>query len=180
MKATSRKALLAVVLGLAAVGVSVLVAFGVLELFEPIFCYEWKQERMVRRVMASNPEQVLSAARELLRSRPGFTGHLKPSALHVPRALRKLSPTEIWFFTNAVSVDFSDVLNPFGITAYAVEAKPPPPPQYGVEPRQWIEGLWVYDDGQLERFGQQVGAANRSQPVRPETNQQSVGAGSAR
>jgi hypothetical protein len=151
------KVVIAVILGVAAIGASIL-TFGVLELIEPPFYYDWKQERMVRRVMTANPEELLSAARELLRSQPGLTGHVNPSALRVPRALRKLRPTEIWFFTNAVSVDFSDVANPFGITAYAIGAKPPPPSDYGIPPRQWIEGLWVHDDGQLERYGQ-VGAA---------------------
>ena len=175
----SSKALVAVILGVAVVGASVL-TFGVLELFEPTFYYFWKQERMVRRVMAANPAELLSASRELLRSRPGLTGHVSPSALDLPRQLRKLGPTEIWFFTNAVSVDFSDVFNPFGITAYEVGAEPPPPTQYGVPPRQWIEGLYVYDDGQLERYGQQLGAANGSQPIRSETNRTPSAAGSRR
>lgn len=173
------KAVIAVILGVAAVG-AVILTFGFLELMEPTFYYDWKQERMVRRVMSADPEQLLSAARELLRSRPGFTGHVNPDAVDVPRVLRKLRPTEIWFFTNAVSVEFSDVANPFAITAYATGAKPPGPTQYGVPPRQWIEGLWVSDDGQLERYGQQVGTASRSQPARAETNQASAAAGSAR
>jgi hypothetical protein len=175
----SNKPLVAGSLGLATVVASIL-TFGFLEVLEPTFYYEWKQERMVRRVMTANPEQLLSAARELLRSRPGLTGPVKPSALDLPRALRKLSPTRVWFLTNAVYVDFSDVFNPFGITAYAIGAKPPPPGQYGVPPRQWIEGLYVYSDGQLERYGQQVGAANRSQSVRPDTNRTPAAAGPGR
>ena len=156
--AMNRKAVIAVFVGFAGIGVSIL-AFGALELFEPSFYYDWKQERMVMRVMTANPEELLSASRALLRSQPGLTGHVDPSQLELPRALRKLRPTKMWFFTNAVSVDFSDVFNPFGITAYAIGAKPPPPSVYGLPPRQWIEGLWVHDDGQLERYGQQVGAA---------------------
>lgn len=176
---SSKAVMVVYVMGVAAVGVLIL-AFSVLELIEPPFYYFWKQERMVRRVMSANPDQLLSAARELLRSRPGFTGRVEPSAVDVPRGLRKLHPTGICFSTNSISVDFGDVFNPFGITAYAIGAEPPPPPHYGVPPRQWIEGLYVFDDGQLQTYGHQVGAANRSQPVRSETNQQSAGAGPAR
>jgi hypothetical protein len=173
----SRKSVIAFLVGTGAVVASIL-TFGILELIEPSFYYDWKQERMVRRVMTQNPEQLLSAARELLHRRPGFTGHVNPSALDLPVALRRLRPTEIWFATNAVSVDFSDVANPFGITAYEIGAKPPPPSQYGA--RQWIEGLWVHDDGQLETYGQPVGPANGSHTIRPETNRTSSAAGSRR
>jgi hypothetical protein len=87
----NRKALLVFGLGLAAAAAAVVVTFDVLELFEPIFYYDWKQQRMVRRVMAANPEQVSNAARELLSSRRGFTGHINPSALDLPTAIRAIA-----------------------------------------------------------------------------------------
>jgi len=161
-----RNILIAVILTFAAMVAAILASVFVLELFEPSFYYAWKQERMVRRVLAANPDHVRSAARQLLQSRPGFVGDINPSASGVPSAIRRLRPTRISFETHSVSVDFSDVFNPFGITVYAAGVSPPDAPTYGRGPAKWIEGLWVYDDGQLEKYGRQVGPANVSQPIR--------------
>jgi hypothetical protein len=172
--------LIAVILAAAAVMVVVLASALPLEFFEPIFYYRWKQERMVKRVMGANPEQLLSATRQLLQSQPGFVGDMSPSAAGVPGAIRRLRPTKISIGTNAVRVEFSDVFNPFGIIVYAAGVNPPPAPQYGRGPREWIDGLWVYDDGQLETYRQPVGPVNGSQPVRPETNRTASATGSRR
>jgi len=175
-----RNILIAMILTFAAMVAAILAAVFVLEFFEPSFYYAWKQECMVRRVVAANPEHLLTAARQLLQSRPGFAGDINPSASGVPSAIRKLRPTRISFATHSVSIDFSDVFNPFGITVYAAGVSPPAAPPYGRGPRQWIEGLWVYDDGQLETYGQQVGPANGSQPNRSQTNGTSSAAASSR
>lgn len=122
----------------------------------------------------------MSAGRALIASRAGFVGEISPSSRDVPRAIRSLKPTRVSLSTNSLGVDFSDVFNPFGIIIYAAGANPPPPPKSGIGPRKWIDGLWLYHDGQLEGIGQPDGAANRSQPIRPETNQSLLAAGSDR
>jgi|GEM_PF-1748015 hypothetical protein len=142
--------------------------------------YFWQQKRMMKRVLAADPAQLLSAGRALLESRPGFIGEVSPSSPDVPSAIRRLKPTLISVSTNSLGVDFSDAFNPFGIIVYAAGANPPVEPKYGRGPHRWIDGLWVYDDGQLETYGQQVGAANGSQPIRSETNRTSSAAGSRR
>jgi len=55
--------------------------------------------------------------------------------------------------TNSLGVDFSDVFNPFGIIVYAAGLNPRAEPKSGIGPRKWIDGLWLYDDGQLETYG---------------------------
>jgi hypothetical protein len=161
---------------LAAVG-AVIAAVSVLD--SSAF-YEWQQERMVKRVLAADPQELLDAGRAFIASRQGFTGKISPSSPDVPKAIRRLEPTLISVSTNSLGVDFSDVSNPFGIIIYAAGANPPAKPKSGIGPRKWIDGLWLYDDGQLENFGQQVGAANGSQPIRSGTNSTSSAAGSRR
>jgi hypothetical protein len=68
-----------------------------------------------------------------------------------------LKLTLISLSTNAVSVDFSDASNPFGIIVYTVGASLPPAPKTGRGPRKWIDGLWLYDDGQLETYAPTAG-----------------------
>ena len=55
--------------------------------------------------------------------------------------------------TNSLGVDFSDVFNPFVIIVYAAGLNPRAEPKSGIGPRKWIDGLWLYDDGQLETYG---------------------------
>src|SRR5687768_15715718 len=57
--------------------------------------YQWRQERMVKRVLAANPAELLGAGRTLLASRPGFVGKISPSSPDVPSAIRRLKPTLI-------------------------------------------------------------------------------------
>jgi hypothetical protein len=116
--------------------------------------YAWRQERMVKRVMAADPRELLSAGRELIASRQGRAGKISPLSSDVPKAIRRLKPTLISVSTNSLAVDFSDVSNPFGIIIHAVGLDPPAKPKSGFGPREWIKGLWLYDDGQLENFGQ--------------------------
>ena len=142
--------------------------------------YAWRQKRMVERVLAADPSELLSAGRALIASRPGFVGEISPSSPDVPRAIRRLKPTLISVSTNSLGVDFSDVSNPFGIIVYAAGVGPPAEPKFGRGPRRWIDGIWVYDDGQLETYRQQLGAANGSQPIRSETNSTSSAGGSRR
>ena len=142
--------------------------------------YAWRQERMVKRVLAADPAELMAAGRTLIASRPGFVGQISASSPDVPSAIRRLKPTLISLSTNSLGVDFSDVFNPFGIIVYAAGVNPPAVPKFGRGPRRWIDGLWVYDDGQLETYCQQVGPANGSQPIRSETNRTSSAAGSRR
>jgi hypothetical protein len=142
--------------------------------------YAWQQQRMVKRVLAADPAELLRAGRTLIASRPGFVGEINPSSPDVPRAIRRLKPAVISFSTNSLGVDFSDVFNPFGIIIYAAGVNPPAEPKSGRGPRRWIDGLWVYDDGQLETYGQQFGPANGSRPIRSETNSTPPAAGSRR
>jgi hypothetical protein len=157
---------IALLLALGPVAGVIFAAFLVLELLEPSFYYRWKQKRMVSRVMAANPEHLRRAARELLQSRPDFVGEISPSAPGLPSELRKLKPRRISVTTNSVSVDFGDVFNPFGIIVYAADSSPPAAPLFGRGPRQWIDGLFLYDDGQLETSGQQNGANVLQHPLR--------------
>lgn len=131
--------------------------------FGPI--YRWQQKRMVERVLAANPEVLRTAGRALLASRVGFVGEISPLSPDVPMPIRKLKPTRIELSTNSLGVDFSDVFNPFGIIVYATGQNPPAKPKFGRGPTCWIDGLWVYDDGQLETYGQQVGPVNGSFPI---------------
>lgn len=139
--------------------------------------YRWQQRRMVERVLAADPEALLTAGRMLLASRAGYAGQISPSSPDVPMPIRRLKPTLIRISTNALGVDFSDAFNPFGIIVYATGQRPPAEPRFGRGPTRWIDGLWVYDDGQLETYGQQVGPANRSQPIRSETARPSSAGG---
>jgi hypothetical protein len=109
--------------------------------------------------LAADPAELLTAGRALLASRPGFVGKVSPSSSEIPKAIRRLKPRRISMSTNSVGVDFSDVSNPFGIIVYAVGVNPPSEPKSGRGPRKWIDGLWLYDDGQLENYGQQIGVA---------------------
>ena len=129
----------AVVLTIAAIAVLALVV--VLEITDSSAFYAWQQNRMVRRVLA--------AGRQLLDSRAGFVGEISPSAHEIPPAIRRLKPTRVSISTNSVWVDFSDAFNPFGIAVYATGVD-------GRGPHKWIDGLWLYDDGQLEGIGQTV------------------------
>lgn len=168
----------AVVMMLAAFAVLVLIVL--LEITDSSTFYAWQQARMVKRVLAAEPEELVSAGRALLASRAGFVGKISPASRDIPRDIRRLKPTRVFVSTNSLGVDFSDVFNPFGIIVYAAGANPPPPPKSGIGPRKWIDGLWLYHDGQLEGIGQPDGAANRSQPIRAETKRTSEAAGSDR
>jgi len=110
----------------------------------PLPVYQWQQKRMVNRVLSANPEELLQAGRLMLQQHPGFVGYLDPSSSEIPAAIRKLGPTRISFRTNHVAVDFSDVFNPFGIFVYS-----PGENGEGQGRHEWINGLWLYDDGQL-------------------------------
>jgi len=127
--------------------------------------YSWQQERMVKRVLAADPAELLNSGRALIASRAGFVGEIHPASPDVPRAIRKLKPARLSISTNVLAVDFSDVSNPFGMIVYAAGVNPPAEPKSGLGPRQWIDGLWIYDDGHLEKFSLKVGAANGSQPA---------------
>lgn len=172
MTLTARKA----VVLLAIVGVFVVT----LAVLDSSAYYDWQQKRMVKRVLAAEPEALLSAGRAFLANRSGFIGEIDPSSLDVPAAIRKLKPTLISMNTNSLGVDFSDVSNPFGIIVYAAGVNPPVKPKSGIGPRKWIDGLWLHDDGQLEGIGRPDGAANGSQPIPSVTNQTSSTAGSRR
>ena len=58
--------------------------------------YAWRQERMVKRVLAADPAELLSAGRTLIASRPGLVGKITPSPPDVPSAIRRLKPTEAY------------------------------------------------------------------------------------
>ena len=105
--------------------------------------YAWQQQRMVKCVLTANPDELLSAGRDLLGRRPGFVGQISASSPDVPRTIRLLKPTYISISTNSVGVDFSDAANPFGILVYAAGAHPPDPDKYGPGPLQWssVTGL---------------------------------------
>ncbi len=123
--------------------------------------YEWQQKRMVKRVLVADPAELLSVGRALLASRPGFVGEIRSSSPDVPIAIRRLKPSHISMSTNSLGVDFSDLFNPFGIIVYAVGVNAPAEPKSGIGPRKWIDGLSIYDDGQLENFGQQNRCSER-------------------
>lgn len=112
--------------------------------------YKWQQKRIVARVLAADPAELLRGGRALLASRTGYVGTIKPSSTDVPLSIRRLKPTMISVSKGSVSVDFSDVANPFGIIVYADGVNPPPQRNSRIGPRMWIDGLWIYDDGQLE------------------------------
>jgi hypothetical protein len=159
--------------GLIVAAVAVLALVALLEITDSSAFYGWQQKRMVKCVLAADPEQLLSAGRQLLHSRAGFVGEISPSAPEIATAIRRLKPTRVSILTNSVWVDFSDVSNPFGIAVYAAGAE-------GKGPHKWIDGLWLYDDGQLEGIGQPHGSANRSQRVSPGTNRTPPAAASGR
>ncbi len=138
---------------------------GLLETLDSPAFYAWQQERMVKRVLAANPQELLAAGRTMIANRPGFTGQINPASRNIPKAIRQLKPTCISVSTISLGIDFSDVPNPFGIIIYAAGAPPPAMPKTGIGPRQWIEGLWLYDDGQLDQFGQSALTGNRGTPV---------------
>jgi hypothetical protein len=114
--------------------------------------YHWQQKQMVKRILAADPEQLLSAGRTLLARRPGFDGEISPSSPEIPIAICRLKPTKVSMSANALGVDFSDASNPFGIIVYAAGVHPPVKVNTGIGPREWIDGLWLYDDGQLEKY----------------------------
>lgn len=140
--------------------------------------YAWQQERMVKRVLAVDPHELLSSGRALIASRQGVSGRVSPSSSSVPQTIRRLKPTLVSTGTNWLSVDFSDASNPFGIIIYADGVSPPPKPKSGIGPRQWIDGLWLYDDGQLETYGLEIRAAAGSDLS--VSNQTNAGAGIGR
>ena len=158
---------------LAIVAVATIAAILVLEYRQSPSFYFRQQERMVDRVLASDPDRLLSAGRQLLQSRAGYVGEISVSSSDVPEIIRKLKPSQITFGTNSLWVDFSDVSNPFGIVVFPVGAD-------GPAPHKWIDGLWLFDDGHLHKYGQPGGPANGSQPIRSETNRTSSAAGSRR
>lgn len=162
-----------IILSVLLLGAVVLAGVSFLEFLGVPPFYAWQQKRMVKRVLAADPEQLLIAGRQLLHSRAGFSGEISTSAPEIPPAIRRLKPTRVSISTNSVWIDFSDVFNPFGIAVYAAGTD-------GSGPHKWIDGLWVYDDGQLEGIGQPDSPANGSQPIRSETNRTSSAAGSRR
>lgn len=119
--------------------------------------YVWQQKRMVRRVLAANPIELRDAGRTFLVSRQEVVGSISLSSSDVPKTIRRLKPTFISVSTNSLGVDFSDAANPFGLMIYAVGVNPPPKTKSGIGFRKWIDGVWLYDDGQLENFGQITG-----------------------
>ena len=108
---------------------------------------------MVRRVLAADPGELLSAGRTLIADRQGFVGEISTSSPDVPRVISRLKPTRISMSANRLGVDFGDVANPFGIIVYAIGVNPPAVDKSRRGPRKWIDGLWLYDDGQLENYG---------------------------
>ena len=111
--------------------------------------YDRQQAQMVKRVMESDPQALLVAGRELLAKRNGRIGDADLTDIDLPPAIRGLRPTEISFRTNSVSIEFSDVFNPFGITVFD-NANDAPDPYY--RGHKWVDGLWLYHDGQLEGY----------------------------
>jgi hypothetical protein len=122
--------------------------------------YFWQQERMVRRVLRANPIELRDAATALLTKRENSLGKIDPSAAEVPNAIRILKPTSIMVSSNQIGIDFGDAFNPFGIIVYRPGYTPPPHEKWGRPPLRWVDGLWLYDDGQLEQYGQPLRAAN--------------------
>jgi hypothetical protein len=159
--------------GLVLVTVAVVAAILLVEYLQSPSFYFKQQQRMVGRVLASDPNLLLNAGRQLLQSRTGYVGEISASSSDIPEIIRRLKPTRITLTTNSLWVDFSDVFNPFGIDVFPVGAD-------GAAPHKWIDGLWLFDDGHLRTNGQQDGATNRSQPIRIQTNRTSSAAGSRR
>ena len=122
--------------------ITVIVALMLRNYFDSPEYYFKQQRRMVDRVLAANPNELLMAGRQMLERHPNFVGELSPNSQEIPDAIRQLNPTRITFHTNRVSVDFSDAFNPFGIVVLRAGTN-------GVGMHKWIDGLWVYDDGQL-------------------------------
>ena len=153
MKRVSR---ITVALGL---GVGLLIVASMVFL-SPTY-YFWRQERMVRRILRTDPVELRAAARALLRARTNAEANIEPSGRDVPAAIRSLHPTLITVSSSSIAIEFGDAANPFGVIAYLPDATPPPSGRFGKPPVQWIDGLFVYDDGQLEHYGQPSGPTNR-------------------
>jgi hypothetical protein len=150
--------------------VALLIIVGALvaavSLMESSSYYEWQQKRMVQRVLAADPDELLKAGRQLLATRPGYVGKITRSSQDIPSPIRRLKPRQLFLGRDSVYMEFSDIANPFGLIAFTPGADVSKVLGHGSH--QWIEGLWLFDDGQLERYGQPNGAANESQPFRPE------------
>ncbi len=132
-------------------------------LWESPFVYHKRQGLMVWRVLSSNPEDLLDAGRQLLKEHHGSVGEVSPSSSTVPKVLRNLSPSRIRVSTNSIAIDFSDLFNPFGIVVF-------PFGEVGRGPHKWIDGLWLYDDGQLEPLRKNGSMTNGGRVLRLETN----------
>jgi len=126
----------------AIIAIATVVALLLLNHSESPEYYFKQQQRMVERVLAANPNELLLAGREMLERRPNYVGEINPAAHEIPVAIRKLKPTRIFFQTNSVSVDFSDAFNPFGIVVVRTGME-------GGSMVKWIDGLWLFHDGQL-------------------------------
>jgi hypothetical protein len=149
-----------------------------ISLLESSSYYEWQQKRMVRAVLAANPDELLRAGRMLLANRSGYVGEMSSSSRDIPPPIRRLQPKRVLLKSDSVWVEFSDICNPFAFTVFTPAADASKTVGYGWH--KWIDGLWIFDDGQLEKFGQPGGPANGSQPIRSETNRTSSAAGSRR
>lgn len=119
--------------------------------FQPLLSLAAEANGQTR--FGGRPEQLLSAGRTLLASRSGFDGEISPSSPEIPNAICRLKPTKVSMSANSLGVDFSDASNPFGVIVYAADVYPPAEANTGIGPRKWIDGLWLYDDGQLEKYG---------------------------
>lgn len=114
--------------------------------------YARGQARAVQSVKESDPRLLLAAGRELLAKRAGRAGEIDVSDPIVPEAIRKLRPDSIWFQADAVYVNLGDIMNPFGFTVFKAGATGRDVGCLMVkagQSREWIEGLWVFHDGQL-------------------------------
>lgn len=124
--------------------VVIFMLFGAAKLFlSPGPIFSWQERRAVKRVLAADPQQLLEAGQTLLQKHPGFTGTIPSSSPAIPDVIRKLDPAYISFTTNSVAIDFGHPANPFGIVVFA-------PGEKGHGRHEWINGLWLFDDGQLQ------------------------------
>ena len=146
---------------LATLALSIAVFYSVIYLL-PVFCppyRHWQQKRMVERVLATDPNDLLKAGRQLLASKPDFVGNLDPSSAEVPIVFRRLKPTYVYISKSCLTVNFDHVVNPFGVAIF----RDGYPARFK---REWIEGLWLFDDGQLRKFGLE-NWPNKNQPSMP-------------